>query len=277
MVSSYKLTEADIAGLDYYHHEFRYDYHDIMNLLVNLEILNRCITACENAPFPDDPSCPSYLDFAEKIQTYFLNSQALYEMLSKTKGYKSESRGVSNEFKAMVILAKVIRNKVAHEGVWIPYATRGFVKDKGKFEFFALPKAKLNKLIIEVSIRDKQKAVNDFKLSSYNDVSENQQTIDLDNQLIALIKRSNDWTEEALKYINAHYSDKFDVYNFMISHYRVFAPWVIGHFERRAKEKEVRLVSELRKKMDIKTLEEKIEDCKSLYQEQINQQSFPRT
>ncbi|MDP2717082.1 hypothetical protein [Rheinheimera sp.] len=266
-MSSNKLTEADIAGLDYHHHEFRASYQDIMNLLVNVEILNRCITACANVPFPEDTSCPSYLDFAERIQTYFLNSQALHEMLTTTKGYTNERSDVSDEFKAMVIFAKVIRNKVAHEGVWIPYATRGVVKDKGRFKFFALPKANLKKMIIEASIRDKQKAVNAFKIGSSNDESEMQKLVDLDNQLIDLIKRSNDWTEEALKYLDAHYSGEFEVHNFMLNHYRIFVPWVIRHFERRTREQKVKQVSELRRKANIKTLDEKLEACKQLYQE----------
>lgn len=262
-------TELEIANADFYQHEFRLQYQAIMNLLANVEVLNRCIIFCANVPFPDDTSCPSYLDFAEKIQTYFINSQALYEMLTTTKGYKSDLGNTSDEFKALVTFAKVVRNKVAHEGVWIPYATKGVIKDKGLYEFFALPKDTLRNLIFEASIADKKRAVRDFTINATEVNPDNNKLNDLDNRLIALIQRSNEWTEIALKFLDMHYSDKFDVHSFMLHHFRVFVPWVIHCFELRAKAKDVKQFSELRRKIEVRTLDEKIKACKQLYQEQL--------
>lgn len=267
--TSKRPNEQDIASLDYYHHEFRLKYREIMDLLANVEILNRCITHCANLTYPEDTSSSIYLDYAEKIQTYFINSQALYEMLTTTKGYKSGQKSAPDEFKALVTFAKVVRNKVAHEGIWIPYATRGFVKDKGPYQFFSLPKSALRDLIFEASMRDKKQAVREFNDAVIEAKPNNQRLDDLDNTLIGLIQKSNEWTQIALRFLDTHYSDKFDVHSFMLRHFQVFVPWVIDCFERRANSVEVKQFSELCRKVNVKTLDDKLKECKQLYQAQL--------
>jgi hypothetical protein len=101
-----------------YNHGAKPTYKTLQHLVILIGIAakaNKKLCALE---FKEHPENSIYIDVASCIQTFFINSCSIKEVVSKTPGI--ESIEFNSEQRAVADICRVLRNKLGHEGIWLP-------------------------------------------------------------------------------------------------------------------------------------------------------------
>ena len=236
-------------------HAHREAYQEAINLLMNLDVISESLEQCLRIDLPRDTTESSiYLGFAICLQTYFVNAQGLNNSLT----FKEEP---SSHLKGLISIARIIRNKVAHQGIWLPSNSRRNPLEKSSFAYFGLPLSELKALLLKQSLTDKKRLIA-AQLGQMDETSMTQGAQ-------AMLNNANDldsWTQDALTLLSTDYpSAYFDVVPFMKHHYIDYVPWTLSVFSHLCQNKGMAEVAQLRTKLGLCTIEERIELVQSKY------------
>ncbi len=229
-------------------HANRDEYQEAINLLMNLDVISESLEQCLRIDLPRDTTESSiYLGFAISLQTYFVNAQGLNNSLTWQDAPSSRLKG-------MISIARIIRNKVAHQGIWLPSNSRRNPLEKGSFAYFGLPLSELKSLLLKQSLTDKKRLL----AKQLSQMSEASNVLGSDT----FVSHANDldsWTQDALALLDSDYSSPyFDVVPFMKHHYIEYVPWVLAVYTELLEDEAWAQVADLRNQVDLCTLEERL-------------------
>jgi|GEM_PF-2980480 len=236
-------------------HAHREAYQEAINLLMNLDVISESLERCLRIDLPRDTTESSiYLGFAISLQTYFVNAQGLNNSLT----YQANPY---TRLKGMISIARIIRNKVAHQGIWLPSNSRRNPLEKGSFAYFGLPLSELKALLLKQSLTDKKRLL----AKQLSQMSEASNVLGSDT----FVSHANDldsWTQDALALLDSDYSSPyFDVVPFMKHHYIDYVPWTLSVFRDLYQADGMSEVAQLRTQVGLCTIEERIELVQSKY------------
>lgn len=218
------------------------EYMEWLNFLVNIDIITDALKVCTTIEFPENPTSPLYVKFALSLQNYFINAQGVLEDNKFSSGGEQPKR-----FKALVTIAKSVRNKVAHKGLWIATPVRGAVFGKGLYSFYSYPteelKESLDKMKAHELKRECNKGILDIKKGK--------------------IEEKYDLAFELLE--NQYQGDLFHILEFMTQHYKDFVGYILSEYRKNLQNKDFEKYSVLRKEAGYRTIEERVESIASVY------------
>jgi len=250
--------------LDLVEHPQYDSYQTAFNLLANLDVMSNSFNKCLELNTNSNQEL-TFIEIATQIQTYFITANGLHEKIYTTLNFNKNEK-VSSEFKGIQTIARIIRHKVAHEGIWIPTAARGFKKDVGSYRYFALSNEELKTSLIKQSLLDREKLIkNQIKQLNKNllQFSSSEELVSHLNQESEDINTWTDYAFELLK--NRFENDYFDVIEFMRLHIRKFIPEVINIYRAVIAQKHFIEISKLRKETKFKTIQERLEELDIVY------------
>lgn len=220
----------------------RQEYMEWLNLLVNIDAISEALQACTSIEFPDDSTSPLYVRFALNLQNYFVNAQGLLENNKFSSGGEQPIL-----FKALTTIAKSVRNKVAHEGLWIATPVSRAINGKGSYSFYSYPKEELKKSLDSMKCnelrRNYKERISDIKMNKIED------KYDLAFELLE----------------NQFQDDLFHVLEFMKRHYKDFVGYILNEYRRKVKRKDFEKYSALRKEAGYRTIDDRVESITSVY------------
>lgn len=123
-------------------------HQDCLHLLIGLERIQHTYEQLKSLPQPKDALSEVYLDAAILMQSYFINAQAINEKINSVDGNLLPE--LSETANSLVIIAKAIRNIVAHEGLWIPTFYSGVHHIRGRFHYFGIEAEKIKSSLSEL-------------------------------------------------------------------------------------------------------------------------------
>ena len=224
----------------------RQEYMEWLNFLVNIDVISEALKVCATTEFPEDSISPLYVTFALNLQNYFINAQGLLENNKFISGSEQPRR-----FKALTTIAKSVRNKVAHKGVWIATPVRGVVSGKGLYSFYSYPIEDLKESLEEMKNRELSR---DLKRENNRGVLEKKRY---------KIEEKYSLAFELLE--NQYQDDLFYILEFMKLHYKDFVGYILIEYRKKLKKKGFERYSALRKEAGYRAIEDRIESIKSVY------------
>lgn len=250
--------------LDLVEHPQHDSYQTAFNLLANLDVMINSFNKCLELNTNSNQEL-TFIEIATQIQTYFITANGLNEKIDTTAGFKKNEK-ISSESKGIQTIARIIRHKVAHEGIWIPTAARGFKKDVGSYRYFALSNEELKASLIKQSLLDREKLIKNQVKQLKKSLLQFSSSEELDSHLNQESEEINTWTNYAFELLkNRFENDYFDVIEFMRLHISRFIPEVIKIYSDMIIKKPFVEISKLRKEAKLKTIEERLEELNSVY------------
>jgi hypothetical protein len=224
-------------------HDIKEEYMEWLNLLANVDVITDALNTCISIEFPENPISPLYVKFALNLQNYFINSEGMRSKIHK----KSPAVNPSKKLQALSYIARAVRNKVAHEGVWIATPMKGSIYAKGNFSFYAYPKKEL------IESLNKQKAGDSYnkgeKISSRR-----QENLD-EKYRLSIELLDNDYK-----------SDHFYISKFMATHYRELVGCILTIYKEKITDNKFQEYGVLRKNAGFRSIEDRLDDITITYQ-----------
>lgn len=212
-------------------------------------VLRVCIVAMEasktlkEVQMPVYSSSKEYLLAAKEIQSYFINIGSIKELLSSLQNVGNFA--FKDEQNSLYLLGKAIRNKVAHEGIWLPTHRASYKINNQwkKQECFAYSESDIKICLDKV-----------FANRKYPQTDKGERKAIREKQQLC----------NALKYLS-EVSDKgyLDIVNFTEKHANELIPEYVKMISKAFEKLNLQHLSELRKELNLATIEEYVDLFKS--------------
>jgi hypothetical protein len=205
---------------------FYSEYSKYIQLLSGVAIAVKSVKECQRIAYPSDQFCDGYIHLAIHIQSYFINSHGVREQLSGAlKG--ANNILFSDTEKLDIEIGRVIRNKVAHQSLWIPLLWKDWKRDAPLVEYFGFECAEIMSSLEKIENEELKNFV--------------------------------------LKFFPEKYSGRYmDIVDFMVSHESMLISKVLETIEALASKRKVQEVSNQRIKCSLPTIDDGINRIKKL-------------
>ncbi|MBU1293924.1 MAG: hypothetical protein ACTH58_04595 [Marinomonas foliarum] len=206
------------------------------------------------------PDNDSYINLSTFIQIYFINSVALLDELKLT----STPHFQQTNTKGLSYIGRAIRNIVAHEGLLLPTHTQGGDREKGKFKFFGIPRKKVLKAILQLSLKDQKILYS----RSINHIDNIESAEHFREQVTTETKNIGLFLDEALDIISNEFNnDIIRIVNVMTKHFTNIVPHILDALIQKEKEKDLSEYSKIRSRHSFSTISTKVAEYKNLIEE----------
>jgi hypothetical protein len=251
-----------LSKLDLLDHPAKEKYMKHIHQLETVKVMFHTVKSAQDIDHSTSlrPNSDSYINLSTFIQIYFINSVALLDELKLA----STPHFQQTNTKGLSYIGRAIRNIVAHEGLLLPSYTQGGDREKGRFKFFGIPRKKVLKAILKLSLKDQEMLYS----RSLNHIDNIESAEHFREQVTTETKDIGLFLDEALNIISNEFNnDIIRIVNVMTKHFINIVPHILDALIEKEKEKDLSEYSKIRSMHNFSTISTKVTEYRNLVEE----------